>query len=374
MRALNLVGLAALNLGLVTANVMACASNSPQSGAGHSPAHTSCGSRDGHRLGPAWGMMFSTGLPAGGTRAYIPAPPQSQVLTMGGTVYNIDGGGGMVLACGDQPSKQEPAAGSTVGDPGRTPRTSNDGTPDVFTHPLPNGGYSVTTFNTDGTMTTARVGADGTVIDATTTRPVQPGPGEKGAPAAGDQSRGYTYGNTHYGEDGGGYTDILDKDGKVVGAKFFGRSDAASQPGDNNGTERTPVAPPGSCGTSQQDPIVTNTGDGSITSTQNPDGSWTHVFENDMVKFRLSPDDPRYPHDDIRFRYGRNEQADNERPVITEREDGTVTSTRNPDGTWTHVFENDAVKYRLRPDDARYPHDDPRFAPSAGSGGSSPVR
>ena len=114
------------------------------------------------------------------------------------------------------------------------------------------------------------------------------------------------------------------------------------------------------------EPTVSNTPEGgTITSTQNEDGSWDHEYERDLpdgssLKYKLKPDDPNYPHDDIRFRYGRDKDADKDKPIVTDAGDGgTITSIRLKDGTWRHrySYEDDErwLEYDLKPDDPRYP-------------------
>lgn len=56
-----------------------------------------CGSKskhDGHGLFMGSGLSFS--VPASSPKVYIPAPAKPSTLTMGGTVYQVDGGGGIV--------------------------------------------------------------------------------------------------------------------------------------------------------------------------------------------------------------------------------------------------------------------------------------
>lgn len=111
MRTPKLIGLAMLGLSVMAIDAMAaCAGNAPRNAPAqprHSPSRTrSCGGR-GHGNGPAFGISFPIGAPAGNPGPYIPPPPQPSTLGIGGTVYNIDGGGGAVIA-GDPPDNPEP--------------------------------------------------------------------------------------------------------------------------------------------------------------------------------------------------------------------------------------------------------------------------
>ena len=52
--------------------------------------------------------------------------------------------------------------------------------------------------------------------------------------------------------------------------------------------------------------------------------------------------------------------------VTTTPGGGTITSTRNPDGSWRHQYHRDSpegfsVDYELKPDSDLYPRNDPRF-------------
>jgi YD repeat-containing protein len=88
--------------------------------------------------------------------------------------------------------------------------------------PVPPGGSVTATRNEDGTVTITARDGDGNVTSTRRIVPSTPGPGVRGEPAAGPVDSGYTYGDTHYNPDGSGTTDILDRNGKFAGCKFFG--------------------------------------------------------------------------------------------------------------------------------------------------------
>lgn len=113
-------------------------------------------------------------------------------------------------------------------------------------------------------------------------------------------------------------------------------------------------------------PLVTPLpGGGVMTSQQNADGSWSHHYRRESpdgdVDYDIKPTDDAYPHEDPRF--WRPGQTSPDRIVTRLPNGGTITSTRNPDGTWTHFYRSadGNVSYRMRPSDDLYPHDDPRF-------------
>ena len=106
-----------------------------------------------------------------------------------------------------------------------------------------------------------------------------------------------------------------------------------------------------------------------MTSQQNADGNWSHHYhredpDGNVVDYDMKPTDEGYPHDDPRF--WKRDEAGGGRVVTTTPNGGTITSTRNPDGSWHHQYHRDdpegfSVDYELKPDSSLYPRDDPRF-------------
>jgi hypothetical protein len=88
--------------------------------------------------------------------------------------------------------------------------------------PVPPGGSVTLTQNDDGTVTITGRDGNGNVTSTSTEVPPTPGAGVRGEPAAGPVDSGRTYGDTHYSPDGSGWTEILDRNGKFDGCKFFG--------------------------------------------------------------------------------------------------------------------------------------------------------
>jgi YD repeat-containing protein len=84
------------------------------------------------------------------------------------------------------------------------------------------GGSTTAKSNPDGSITSTVWDADGNVVSSETSWPSYPGPGFEGEPAAGPVDSGRRYGKSFLSPDGSGRTEILDRDGKVIGCKFFG--------------------------------------------------------------------------------------------------------------------------------------------------------
>lgn len=158
---------------------------------------------------------------------------------------------------------------------------------------------------------------------------------------------------------------IRDRDGNIVKTIPPGGEGAPSDTGTPPTPPPTPPAGP------PPPPVVTPMqGGGTMTSTQNPDGSWSHTYHREdpdgtTVDFEVKPDSDLYPHDDPRFWPPGGGGGPGGRVVTRTPGGGTITSTRNPDGTWTHHYHREGdmgvVDYELKPDDDLYPDDDPRF-------------
>ena len=159
--------------------------------------------------------------------------------------------------------------------------------------------------------------------------------------------------------EGGGKWTILDKNMNPIGTY----PPPEGQPTAGVETQPPPGPPP-------LPPVVTPTqGGGTMTSTQNADGTWGHHYhredsDGNVVDYDIKPEDEGYPHDDPRF--WKQNEAGGGRVVTTLPGGGTITSTRNPDGSWRHQYHRDSpegysVDYELKPDSDLYPHNDPRF-------------
>ena len=103
-----------------------------------------------------------------------------------------------------------------------------------------------------------------------------------------------------------------------------------------------------------------------MASQPQADGSWTHHYHREnsdgsVVDYEISPTDDLFPHEDPRF--WKPGQTSPDRIITQTPSGGKITSVRKADGTWTHNYESadGSVKYRLRPNDELYPHNDPRF-------------
>ncbi len=133
------------------------------------------------------------------------------------------------------------------------------------------------------------------------------------------------------------------------------------------GTGSTPPATTGGTGQQPLPPLVTPLPGGGVMTSQNqPDGSWTHHYrredaDGNVVDYEITPRDDAFPHEDPRF--WKPGQTGPDRIVTPLENGGKITSVRNRDGTWTHTYSSadGNVSYRLRPNDERYPKDDPRF-------------
>jgi len=177
----------------------------------------------------------------------------------------------------------------------------------------------------------------------------------------------------------GGY-DIVDKDGKLVETVPAGGEKNSGEPAvppADGGKAGAPAPPPALPPVTQTDTLPSGA---TVTHTQNPDGSWSHHYrredkDGNVVDYDLKPDDDLYPKGHPVYDPPKPAEPKSsaptvkpEEPVVTKTPSGgTITSTRQPDGTWKHHYHREkedgsVLDYDLDADDDLIPKD-PRFQP-----------
>ncbi len=182
-----------------------------------------------------------------------------------------------------------------------------------------------------------------------------------------------------------GTWDVVDKNGNVIknmtNEEAHGKTGSGSgtsggsgnQPPAGGGNNQPPAQPPPPPPVQHVDQLPD--GSGTVTHTQNPDGTWSHHVERQTsmgpVSFDLKPGDPLYPTGDPLYDPPKPydplaPQGDG--PFKTPLEppaNGYVESWRDKDGKWHHKLHKETdmgtLDFELKPDSGYWPHGDPRF-------------